>query len=512
MEYDLIVKNAAIVTMDGSLRRFSGWVGVNRQVITAVEEGDCPASGKCVVDAQGATLLPGLTDCHLHVVQAGMNYCEPQLGECTCIQDVLDIIGEACENEPGGGWVFGFGLLIDRLAEKRYPTKYELDSVSHGHKVAVCSATLHGYALNSWGVEVVSIPDDTPGVAMKDGVQLGCYTSDESSLRVSSEMYGDLSDAEILKYLNVTVNEGLKKGATTLHTLCGETVKNDRDFKVLFDHQDELGADTVIWYQNWNPDDAKRYGLKRVGGCLTLDGVTFEHTQANYKPFVTAPHLRGVLYHTDNEVYNFISRAWELDMQTTMHCVGERAVDQLLYAYLRVIGEQGQKDLRPRIEHFCQSTDEQIAMAKELGVTLSMQPSFSYYWHDGFVAVLGEERTGGTEAYGKVVRAGVTLLGGSDCPVTPIDPLLGIATLVRGPDERRHISVDDAIRAYTTNPAWSTKTDDVKGSIEVGKVADLVLIDKNPYEYADSDELFDMRVLKTIRHGAIAYDAQAEAE
>lgn len=510
MHYDLLIKNATIVSMNENNDIFSGWIGIVGDTIEAVEPGEAPENvAETIIEATGCTVLPGLTDCHLHGLISGLNLCEVDLSECTSLNQVLSLLDKACEVEEDGKWVYGFKLLVNQLEEGRFPTRYELDRVSHGHKVAVFSATLHACSMNSAAIERVQIPDHCAGVQFdENGQQLGVYLEDESALTASSGCFDDLSEDEVIHYLTACCNEGLRQGATTLHMLVGDfsPLTHDKDYHALLEHGASMPLETVIWWQNWNPDEAKEAGLPRVGGCLTLDGATFELTQANYRPFAAAPHRRGTLYHTDDEVYRFISRAWELGLQPTMHAVGERAVDQLLYAYLRVMEEQGQKDLRPRLEHFCQSTDEQIALARKLGVTLSMQPPFSYYWDEGFREVLGEEMSGGTEAYGKVVSAGVTLLGGSDSPVAPINPLLGIATLVAGPDERRHVSVTDAIKAYTVNPAWSEFQESRKGSIEPGKVANLAIIDRNPYE-CDSKSIFEMNNLKTIYQGKVAYEA-----
>ncbi|MDY3012538.1 MAG: amidohydrolase family protein [Clostridiales Family XIII bacterium] len=248
--------------------------------------------------------------------------------------------------------------------------------------------------------------------------------------------------------------------------------------------------------------------ISRKNGILTLDGAAFEHTMACFTPYTDRPELRGMLYHSDEEVYDFISKAHARSMQCTMHAVGERAIEQLLYTYLRVFSEQGRKDIRHRLEHFCLPTDEQIQMAKELDIILSMQPSFSYFW-DGagqeFANVVGRKRADRMDPFHKIIEKGITVLSGSDAPVAPIQPLTYLAHCVSGYNQVRNISVTEAIKMCTVNAAYANGEEKQKGSLEVGKTADMAVISKDPYEAAAAGEILEMEVLATIKDGRIIY-------
>jgi predicted amidohydrolase YtcJ len=259
--------------------------------------------------------------------------------------------------------------------------------------------------------------------------------------------------------------------------------------------------------------EAKARGLDRVGGCLTLDGAGFEYTMANFEPYDTAPALRGVLYHNDDEVYQVLRTAHDNDMQCKMHAVGERAIDQLLWTYHRVFGEQGKKDLRHRLEHLCMPTEEQITMAKDLGLILSMQPGFTYEWDEDFAVILGRERGDRIDPFKKVLEAGNIICVGSDCPVTRMTPLTDLAFLVHGRTFKgntnlcRVVPLTEAIRMLTVNAAYAIGAEASKGSIEVGKDADFSVIDRDPYEYENSDELYEMKPLMTMNKGNVIYSA-----
>ena len=121
--------------------------------------------------------------------------------------------------------------------------------------------------------------------------------------------------------------------------------------------------------------------------------------------------------------------------------------------------------------------------------------------------ILGRERADRWDPVNRIIDAGITICGGSDCPVTAIEPLVDIAACVNGDNPIRNISVTDALRMYTTNAAYAAAAEDIKGSLEIGKLADIVVIDRDPYDYPDSRELYDMKVLYTIKNGEVIFEA-----
>ncbi|MDR3294566.1 MAG: amidohydrolase family protein, partial [Clostridiales Family XIII bacterium] len=314
----------------------------------------------------------------------------------------------------------------------------------------------------------------------------------------------------IWQYIRDCADNAAAKGVTTMHGLFGLLVRDDRDMDLIMKRKDELPIEMVVFYQTWDVDKAHAMGLPRVGGCLTLDGASFEYTMANFTPYKSAPALRGVLYHNDDEVYQVVKKAHLYNMQCTMHALGERAIDQLLYTYRRVFMEQGKKDLRHRIEHFSYPTQDQIEMAAELGLILSMQPGFTYYWDRAeggeFEYMFGRAGADRWDPFNRVVAAGNIVCAGSDCPVTPVEPLVDIATVAHGHNPVRNASLDDAIRMVTINGAYAAGIEAQKGSIEIGKDADFTVIDRNPYEHAEKREIYGMEALLTIRRGRITYE------
>jgi predicted amidohydrolase YtcJ len=150
-------------------------------------------------------------------------------------------------------------------------------------------------------------------------------------------------------------------------------------------------------------------------------------------------------------------------------------------------------------------------LAAKLGLVCSMQPAFSGIWGEPingyYDLLLGRERAARMEVFPEIIRRGGIICGGSDSPVTLVDPVFGIACCLNNPDPRRNVSVIDAIKIFTINAAYSVHQEMQKGSIESGKDADLTVIDKNPYDYANTKEIYDTRVLLTVKGGKRTYTA-----
>ena len=507
--HDLLLKNGNFVTMDRKFER-CGWVTVKGGIINGRGTGSPSPDieAEHVIDLKGKTVLPGLMDCHVHTLVAGINLNAVPLERAGNIDEVLELMEKACRNSKSE-WVFGANYVPQNIHEHRYPNKWELDRISHGKKIMIMAATLHGCATNSEGLKICDVPDYMPGVEKEADEPTGVFSSDESSFLATANVLGALPDEVLWSFIEDCCSNAVSKGVTTMHGLFGQFVKNDRDVGLILNNKERLPLEMVIFYQTWNVSQALALGLPRVGGCLTLDGALFEYTMANFEPFNSAPALRGVLYHNDDEVYQVVSRAHAANIQCSMHAVGERAIDQLIYTYRRVIMEQGRKDLRHRIEHFCLPTENQIAMAKELGLILSMQPGFTYLWDraDGgeFEFCLGRERADRWDPFHRIIDAGCTVCGGSDCPVTPVDPLVNIASCVHGHNPIRNISVDEAIRMYTINAAYAANLEKTKGSIETGKDADFVVVNMDPYKCSDKDEIYELAAEMTIKDGTVIY-------
>lgn len=504
MFFDTLYTNANIITMDLSLPK-AKWVAVSKGRIAAIGNNNPPVNQTAkTIDLNGLTVLPGLIDSHAHGTVTGFGLNSTNVGGASCVADIIDLMEERCNNEDSDCWVFGSALNIFTIKEERPPTRWELDAISGEHPVLITYVTLHGCVVNTKAMEMLNIPTNLPGVEKdENGEPNGAYTSDETSFLACSKALGYLDDDVIAKYIKDCVTFAASQGVTTLHSLDGQFVEDDRDFFIWLNLKNQLPIHVVNYFQNTNINLIKALGLPRIGGCLTLDGAGFEKTMAIEEPYNHDPSTNGVLYWTDEEVYHFVSEANIAGVQCAMHTLGDRAITQLLNAHARVAKEQGKKGLRHRIEHFAMATPKHIKLAVELEMALPMQPVFTYLWDNPNIEggntysyILGKKRSDAIDPFPEIIAAGGIISGGSDSPVTPINPLLGIYSAAQAPNPTRKVSVYEAIKMFTINGAWVAHEEDIKGSIEVNKLADFTIIDGDPF--SEPERIKDFNVVMTI--------------
>jgi predicted amidohydrolase YtcJ len=480
--FDLLFQNGPIITMDGDLSR-KRWVAVNGGQIAAVGDTDSfTGEASVVVDLAGRTVLPGLTDTHAHSSMTAIGQKGVDLSGVDSVGGIVERIGDFCTSHPGDAPVFGCNLaMAEQIKEGRLPNRYELDEVSGAHPVMLVLWTVHGGVLNSKAIAPAQLEEDMTFVE-KDGI----FNDDRTSFHIIGHLYGTMKDEDFRANYFDIANQCAAKGITTIHSLDGMMVKDDRDTDVLKDILDELPIEFIPYTQTFDYEKIHGYGFKQIGGCLSLDGSPPQLTAAYSSPYPVAPHTRGFLNYTDLELYEFVSAVTKLGMQVGFHAIGDRAIDQILYIYQQVDREIGIRDLRHRIEHFSTPSDRHLEMAAELNLIATAQPEIGNMLDNvngnAFEAFAPPQIAAYHENFARVIRAGVTVSGGSDSPVTPMDCFVGIDACVNAYNPDRRVSLDEALKLYTVNAAYAAHQEDIKGSIEVGKQADLIIIDKDPYQ------------------------------
>jgi predicted amidohydrolase YtcJ len=510
MAIDTLYYGGEIITLDEHAPT-ADWVAVQDGKIEAVGAKGAPLPENAAerVDLGGAVALPGLFDAHCHVMPTGLFLNSANLLNAQSIDEVLASLSEQCGGKAPGEWVFGGGFMSQNMKEGRYPTREELDRVSTDHPIMIAAQTLHGGSLNTKGLSLVNIPD-VAGVGYEpDGRPDGTLLSDDAFFPVMSQVMGLLPKEMLKAFIEECARYGAEKGATSIIGLLGQFVDGDADVEIIENNKGAFPVDFTTFYQTWDLERIHAYGLPRIGGCLTLDGAGFEYTMALEDAYPEHPERRGFLIHTDEEIYQLISEAHRKGIQTAFHALGDRAIDQLLFVFRQVIGEQGNKDLRHRVEHFSLPSDKHMDMAAEMGLICSMQPAFSGLWGEPvngyYDLLLGRERAARMEVFPEILKRGGVICGGSDSPVTLVDPVFGIASLICNPDQRRNVPVTDALKIFTINAAYSVHQEREKGSIEKGKDADLTVVDRNPYLFEGDKGIYDTKVLMTIKSGRSTY-------
>jgi hypothetical protein len=493
-------KCEAVVLQDGKIVACGTSAELKAQYKTAIE----------MIDLEGKTVLPGFIDTHAHLTDTGVDTLGVDLCESHSIAEIQNNLAQFAKHIPSGEWFFGHGFDDSILVEKRYPTRYDLDKAVPNHPICISRRDGHSCVANSLALNLLNLPPDTDGIEKDTQTGEPTGTMRRTAVGLTYEkMSGQLSDELRLKGLHTAVQSAISKGITTIHALEGGSDTADKNLAVLLNHQDKLPVRIIVYHQTCNVERVKKAGLPRIGGCVLVDGSIGSRTAAVTQPFNDDPGNNGVLYFTDKRLYEFIETAHCAGLQISMHAIGDRAIDQLLKTYRQVLTKYPRKDHRHRIEHYELPRPEQIPQTAELGLLLAMQPTFDYLWGGEtqlYATRLGISRSLFSNPLRTILDAGIKIAGGSDSYVTPMDPMLGIHSAVNHYSPIQRVSVDEAIRMYTTTAAYAAFEESQKGTIEPGKLADLVVLEKNPYAVPKS-ELKDIPISMTICRGKVVYSA-----
>lgn len=509
-DIDLVLYNGKIITVDEK-NSTHNWVVIKDGRIHDLGRGDKYKNyikdDLETIDLKGKTVLPGFYDSHVHLVQTGLNLLSVDLSKVKSISELQEIITEKAKTTPPGKLIRGVGYDDTRVKEGRMPTRYELDKCTSSHPVWINRVEYHISSVNSMALNRLNVPFDLEGIIrdernLPDGRLVG-----KASSYIRGQILNSISDKIRKKGVYKAIDLAIKKGVTSLGALEGGFVFHNRDAEFIINNKNSFPIDVNIFYQTIDVEKVLSKGLDRIGGCIFLDGSFGSRSAALSEDYADDKDNKGQLFFSQEELNNFVLNAHKNNLQITVHAIGDRAIDQILTAYEQALDKYTNKNHRHRIEHFELPTDEHIKRAAKLDVVLSMQPSYEYYWGDEgdlYDRRLGIERRRKTNPLKKILDHGLTIAGGSDSDVTSIDPILGMHTAVNHPNKEYSLSILDALKLFTINGAYAVFEEDIKGSIEIGKYGDLVILNKSPLTI-DKKDIKDIKVVGTIKEGNILY-------
>jgi predicted amidohydrolase YtcJ len=448
---------------------------------------------RAVEDAAGdphGFILPGLIDSHTHPLDLGLLLLFADLDGCRTVAEVVERLrarrGQAVEL----GMLLGYRLEPDSLAEKRYPNRVELDSAVGDVPVLVYRVDGHSACANSSGLALVG--DRTlalPG-AGSDGVLRG-----PAYEKAASIFKHHLKPEHVKESLRLAGIEAARKGVTAIGALGGVQDTSRDEWRALLDGLAGLPVRAEPFLQTWDVHTALDFGLKRVGGCLLIDGSFGSGTAALLSDYSDVAGA-GTLYVTDEHLVAFYKTANAAGLQTAVHAIGDRAVEQVIRCHERAGTEPG-NPLRHRIEHAELLSPVQVERVARLGLVLGVQPAFEGAWGgpDRMYARRLGERWRSTNPYRSLLDAGVALAGGSDAPITPTDPVAGIRSAMNRPNPGQRVTGPEALAMFTSAAAFSLGLEDDMGTIEPGKQADFTVLTADPR----TDD--DCAVVATFRSG-----------
>ena len=525
----LAVVNARIWTGDAK-RPWADAIAVRGDRIAAVgssAEVRKIAGAARVIDAGGQMLVPGFTDSHVHFIDGGYRLASVQLRDAKTPTEFTARIKRFVAAQPKGLWVTGGDWDHEQWGGE-LPTRAWIDSVTPDNPVWINRLDGHMSLANTAALRAAGVTKATPevdgGTIVRDatGAPTGILKDNAMSLvdqRVPAAS-GEQNDAA----LHAAMRYVSERGVTSVHNM------GTWDDLATFERAHAAGSmitriyavvPLATWQRLRDTVAARGHGdaWVRIGGLKGfVDGSLGSHTAAFLQPFTDAPRDSGLLVNTEQDLYRWTSGADRAGLQVMVHAIGDRAIRMQLDIYERVERENGARDRRFRIEHAQHIAPPDIPRFASLGVIASMQPYHAI--DDGRWAerVIGPERIRTTYAFRSLRDAGARLAFGSDWFVAPPAPLEGIYAAVtrRTLDDRnpggwvpeQKITVEDALRAYTIGGAYASFDELEKGSLERGKLADFVLIDRDLTRIAP-ETIRDAKIVMTVVGGRVVYDRAA---
>ncbi|WJE54482.1 amidohydrolase [Bacillus cereus] len=455
-----------------------------------------------VIDLQEKSLLPGFIDSHLHILHGtnklGVDCKEPHIKS---IKDLIEALKVKKLETPKGQWIRASGFNEMAVLEGRYPTIGELDEVSKEHPIYVSRACNHICVVNSKALEIAGIDESTSNldnaqIERDDAGKLTGRLIESANMKMLE--VAKYTEEELLKAFKLASDDFLSYGITSIHDAGGHGPEHFRNiFKavqvgdvrvrvyamICALHNSEEFVDKMIdaGIVTGMGDDKFRIGPAKI----FTDGSSSGPTIATRKPYTSNHADYGILYYTQEEIDRVLTRAHQKGFQITAHAQGDRAIEMVLNCIESAQQKYPRINCRHRIEHAGIAEPDLQERMKNLDVIPIPNPPFFYEFGEGYIKNYGE-RVNHMYPLRDYLNHEIIAAAGSDCPVISCNPLLGIHVAVNrksknGIDVGRNqrVSVLEAIRLYTWNGAYASFEEDRKGSLDVGKFADLIVLDKS---------------------------------
>jgi predicted amidohydrolase YtcJ len=491
-----------------------------------------------IIDLHGRRVIPGFNDAHVHFVPGGLGLASVQLRDAASQAEFRDRIASFAKSQPEGAWIAGGEWDHERWTPAVLPRHQLIDDVTSRNPVFVERLDGHMGLANALAMKLAHVDRNTPdvpgGVIVRDasGNPTGIFK--DAAMPLIERAIPPLSLQETETAILAAQREAARNGVTSVQEMANDT--NDTggpDRLRAMQALQREGRLTIRISENLRLRDWKypagsgvqagfHDGLIQIGGLKSFaDGGLGASTAWLFAPYDDAPSTSGLAsdeLQNPDQMYAEIKGADQAGLQIVIHAIGDRANRTILDFYQRLEKEDGPRDRRLRIEHAQHLTAADIPRFAQLHVIASMQPYHAI--DDGRWAQkrLGPERIRFAYDFRSLLDSGATLAFGSDWPVAPMEPLMGIYAAVtrrtldnRNPNgwiPEQKITVAQAVHAYTVGSAYAQFDEKIKGSLEPGKLADLVVLSRDIF-HIDPVEIDDTHVDLTIFDGRVIYAASS---
>jgi predicted amidohydrolase YtcJ len=529
---DLIFTGGRVHTVNASNDVVAALAVGGGRILTAGSDDDVRAlagPSTRVVELRGRSLLPGFIDAHAHLAGLGMAEiaidCKaPGMQSIAALQRA---VRERAAAQPAGTWIRGRGYDQSRLAERRHPNRLDWDAVAPDHPVIFIRTCGHIASVSSRAMAVAGIDDETPDPPggrydRADGKNLGvAYETAQMPLQTAAmPSWQDFREALVR-----ASRACLAAGCTSVHDAgglvgpafgpCQELMASGEiDLRIYaFTTVNSFKHPLLGLLSSGVHTGLGNERLKLGAFKVMTDGSSSGPTAATREPYTSNCQDCGILYFEQEELDELLGRAHRLGFQCTVHAVGDRAIEQTLNAMARAQRESPREGLRHRIEHCGICPADLQARVHGQRIVPIVQPAFFWEFGDGYIRNYGQARADTMFPTRSLLARGVPAAGSSDAPVTRQAPLFGIEQAltratsdgqVCGPDER--VDLTAAIRMHTINGAFASFEERDKGSLEPGKLADLVVLAED-LARVPAREIRQVPVAMTVSGGRVVYEA-----
>lgn len=455
-----------------------------------------------MIDLGNKVLVPAFVDTHQHFASfstfnAGLNVMEAESNA-----EISRMIGEYA-SKTSSKTIIAFGASPHSVKEGRLINREEIDAVCAGKEVMVIKYDGHACIISSALLNKLDRKLRKLRGYHPDSGEM----NQEAFFACSDYITGSLSIPDLFRNMQMATDFMASKGIGSVHTVSGVGFIANLDITIekLFAKSLTNGFQIRVFPQSLNVKVATSRNIPRIGGCFecALDGCFGSRDAALNEPYSDNEGGEGVLYYSDEKIIEFCKEANRKGLQIELHAIGDKAFDQAARALKTALDDYPRNDHRHGIIHDCLPTEEGIAICKEYNIQMPVQSAFIGWRQepDSYLEeLLGKERVSRLNPIKTFADNGITVSFGSDAPCTSPDPLMWIHKAVNHSNPSERITVQQALRMATYNGAYATFDEKERGSLEVGKVADMVILSANPYTVS-AESLKDINVERLILGG-----------
>jgi predicted amidohydrolase YtcJ len=528
---DLLIVNGSVHTMDASQRTAEAVAILGNRIValgSSTELRPLASPRTRIIDAQQHTVLPGFNDAHVHFLEGGFSLASVDLRDAKSPEEIARRLAEFARKIPKGSWVLGGQWDHEKWPGAPLPTRQMIDAATPDNPVFVNRLDGHMALANSLALKLAGVTRETKdpagGLVVRDvgGEPTGVLKDAAESLVEKAIPEKTFEEKRIAA--RAATDHAAHLGVTSLTDMsAGEDVG-------LYQYMAEHGElktriyairSIVSWEALAKTGVRAAFGsdLLRIGGLKGFaDGSLGSTTAFFFEPYNDSPNTRGLLFDQmlpEGIMLKRVEGADKAGLQVMIHAIGDEANLRILDIYKETVAKNGPRDRRFRIEHAQHLRASEIPRFGSQQVVASMQPYHEADDGRWCEKRIGKERSKGTYAFRTLLDTGAKLAFGSDWPVATLNPMESIkAAVTRQTLDGKHpegwfpeqkITLDEAIRAFTAGSAYAEFADGIKGSISVGKLADVVILDRDIYKIPPA-EIEHAHVAVTLMDGRVVYE------